>query len=266
MRVETEAKLNLCLAIRGTDGGKHLIDSLFVPAGIKDVVIGEKAENLTVEYTDGRVYERDTALLTARAVVEKYSAGGARFLIEKGIPEGAGLGGSSADAGAVAKIYRFLYGIEEIDVGLLSEISSDAPYFYRGGAARVRGTGEIFEETVVPELFKVVLVPRGGVDTGVCYGLYDKIGGEDGDVGEFIRELGKGRLPKPFNALRRAAETLNPQIADGIKILEKVGFVAGMTGSGSGVFGIENDREAYKYKLRKLTDYTSGFGVYAAKE
>ena len=80
MRVEIEAKLNLCLAIRGTEGNRHLIDSLFVPVGIKDAVSGEKAEKVEVAYTDGRVYERDTAYLAARAVIERYAMGGARFL------------------------------------------------------------------------------------------------------------------------------------------------------------------------------------------
>lgn len=266
MRVEIEAKLNLCLAIRGTEGNRHLIDSLFVPVGIKDAVSGEKAEKVEVAYTDGRVYERDTAYLAARAVIERYAMGGARFLIEKGIPEGAGLGGSSADAGAVARILCGLYGREDVDVGLLAAIGSDVPYFYRGGAARVRGTGNICEEAEVPRLYKVVVVPDGKVNTGECYGLYDKIGGEDGDVEEFIGELKRGRLPKPFNALRRAAETLNPGIADAVRILESVGFTAGMTGSGSAAFGMENDREAYKYKLRKLSDCASKFGVYAEKE
>ena len=118
----------------------------------------------------------------------------------------------------------------------------------------------------LPELYKVVVVPRGKVDTGKCYRLYDEIGGEGGDVDEFVRELKRGRLPKPFNALERAANVLNPRIKEAKDVLEKVGFKSGMTGSGSAVFGIENDREAYEYKKKKLIEYAPYLDVYAEKE
>lgn len=266
MRVEAEAKLNLCLAIKGTDGNRHIIDSIFVPAGIKDIIYVEKSEKTSVSYTDGRKYERDTAAAVAEAVSRRYGTGGARILIEKRIPEGAGLGGSSADAGAVARALDALYRIGGIDPRLLVSIGSDVPYFYFGGAARVSGTGEVCTPLSLPPLLKTVLVPSGTVNTGECYRLYDETGGENGDVDAFLEELLTGRIPKPFNALRHAAQQLNPMIEKGISILEKAGFTAGMTGSGSAVFGLESNPADYIYKTRKLFQYASGFDVYAEKE
>ena len=164
MRVEAEAKLNLCLAIKGTDGNRHIIDSIFVPAGIKDIIYVEKSEKTSVSYTDGRKYERDTAAAVAEAVSRRYGTGGARILIEKRIPEGAGLGGSSADAGAVARALDALYRIGGIDPRLLVSIGSDVPYFYFGGAARVSGTGEVSKGFPVSgdSPFSIVFAGREG--------------------------------------------------------------------------------------------------------
>lgn len=267
MRTLAYAKLNLCLSVLGVKDGRHVIDSVFYPAPIFDEIYAGRADELTVEYTDGRVYERDTAVLAGRAVTDGYKAGGARIVIKKNIPEGAGLGGSSADAGAVARILRELYSLPDIDEKILSSVGSDVPYFYRGGCARVGGTGEIVQKIDLPKLYTVAVVPKGGVNTGECYRLYDEIGGESGDADEFLSSLRRGENPKPFNALGRAAQTLNEGTEKARLLLEKAGFKGGITGSGSAAFGMETDEAKFAFNLKKLIEYAPpSVAVYYEKE
>lgn len=267
MRTLAYAKLNLCLAVTGVKGGRHLLDSVFVPAPIFDEIYAEKADELVIEYTDGRVYERDTAVLAGRAVIDEYKAGGARIVIKKNVPEGAGLGGSSADAGAVARVLKELYSLPEIDENVLLSVGSDVPYFYRGGDARVSGTGEKVEKIELPPIYTVVVVPPGRVNTGECYRKYDEIGGESGDADAFIERLKKGENPQPFNALARAAVMLNESTGEALKLVKRAGFAGGITGSGSAAFGMETDKAKFAFNLKKLIEYApSSFAVYYEKE
>lgn len=259
------AKINLCLAVVGRRGEKHLIDSVFCPAPVKDVLRLEKANGVTVTYSDGRSYPRDTAFLAAKAICDKYGLPGVKVVVEKGIPEGAGLGGSSADAGAVARGMEKLFGLPPVDEILLSSIGGDVPYFARGGYARVRGVGEKVERIDLPLFYVVVLVPDVGVNTGECYRLYDVLGGETGDVDEFLKEFRQGTC-RPFNALQRAGEKLCPAVTEGIKVLTEAGFACGMTGSGSATFGVETDKRAFREKKERLYENIKGFRLYADEE
>ena len=262
--LEGYAKINLCLAVVGRKGEKHLIDSVFCPVPIKDVVTVERADTVSVTYTDGRTYKNDTAFIAARRMSEKYGVG-AKITIGKGIPEGAGLGGSSVDAGTVIRGIVQLYGLAEPDSDFLVGIGGDVPYFYRGGYARIRGVGGCVEEIDLPRLYTVVLVPKTGVNTGECYRLYDEIGGDGGDVDAFLKEVKEGKI-QPFNALQKAGETLCPDVAEGVRILREAGFACGMTGSGSATFGVETNERAFKEKLRKVKQSANHFALYVEEE
>ena len=260
--IEAPAKINLCLAVKGKDGKLHRLDGVFCPVPfLKDAIRLEKATDVTVAYADGQRYENDTARRMAEAIFDRYGVG-AKIFIDKGIPEGAGLGGSSVDAGAVARGMQSLYGLPEIDTDLLLSVGSDVPYCYAGGVKRVRGFGEETESVSFPPLYAAILVPTTGVDTAKCYALFDEIGGEDGDVDAFIKKAQQGTI-RPFNALRRASERLNEDVRRGIRILEEVGLTAGLSGSGSATFGLDTDRENFEKKLSILRERAKGFTLYA---
>lgn len=269
MEIRAFAKINLCLAVTGKKDGMHTLDGIVTETFLFDKVFMEKTDSeCSVKYTDGRVYFGDTAYKAATIIKEKYHTGGVRVLIEKSIPEGAGLGGSSVDAAAVCRGMNELYGLNGIDNDVMASIGSDVPYCYYGGNKRVSGFGEKIIDVDLPKLFQVVLVPKGRVNTGECYALYDKIGGKNPDVEKFLEEIKSGRLPDCVNALSDAASKLNADIGEGLMLLKKAGFCSGMTGSGSAVFGLERDKKEFLRKLDKLKNYASEekFGIYAQKE
>ena len=99
------AKINLSLAVTGkAPNGYHTIDTVILPITLSDTVCVALADTVTVCYTDGRVYPDDVAYKTAKAICKRFGLSGVSVRIDKRIPEGAGLGGSSADAAAYEQI------------------------------------------------------------------------------------------------------------------------------------------------------------------
>lgn len=256
------AKINVTLEIVGVSEGKHCIDSVFYPTDVCDRAWAERADSIEITYTDGRRYENDVAYRAAERISARFGGIGLKMRIEKGIPEKAGLGGSSVDAGLAIRAMRDLYSLPTIEPESLLPIGSDVPYFVRGGVCRVRGLGERTEEIRLPKLYGLILVPDSGVDTGECYRLYDRIGGDSGSTEAFLEQVGRG-IVKPFNALQRAGERLNEKVSEGLRVLEGAGFIACMTGSGSATYGITTDRDAFEEGKKRLIGKADGFTVYA---
>ncbi len=81
------------------------------------------------------------------------SGHGVRLVVRKQIPAGAGLGGGSADAAAALLAVRKLLDVDVDDAGiaeLAAEIGSDVPFCVGGGAAWMRGRGEVIEPVSLP--------------------------------------------------------------------------------------------------------------------
>ena len=135
---------------------------------------------------------------------------------------------------------------------MLVELGSDVPFQYEGGFARVKGKGESIKTLFLPKVYLAILYPPKGVSTAECFSLYDRVGGEAGDVDELIESLSKKRKPVFFNALEKAATMLVEEIGTCRKVLEEAGFNCGMTGSGSAMFGIEYEERDFRKKLKEV--------------
>lgn len=251
---KARAKLNLCLAVTGKVGAKHALDTVIVPIDLYDTVVVTKAEKTEIFY-DGKKspYSPDIVAVTIEKLSLKYNFCGVRVEITKRIPEKAGVGGSSADAAAVIRGIEKLYGFVVDDYGLLEELGSDLAAMYIDAPCRMRGIGREVEPIEVPDGMRFcLLLPKEGVGTRECFGRYDDIGGQNPDVDEIVRALQKREYFFPGNALTAAATELNADIAEGLRLMEEVGFRCGMTGSGSGVFGYEYDDEKFETKKSAL--------------
>lgn len=245
------AKINLCLNIIGTDGAKHLLDTVMMPIDICDTVTMSLSDKNEVFY-DGKIspYPFDTVKRTLEAF-QKFHDGFVRVDITKRIPEKAGIGGSSADASCVARGLEEMFSIK-IDMDLLSDIGSDVPSMYLDCPCRMVGTGKEVMPVGLPKGMKFLLVTGvQGVSTKECFDLYDKIGGENCDVDDMLRRIKNREYFLPTNALQRSACILSPEIEKVLNTLHECGFYAGMTGSGSGVFAYEYDEEKFDEKKAK---------------
>ena len=102
MKVKVNAKLNLSLNVYQKVGERHQISSVAVSVNIFDVVQVTKREdsNVTVSGMDMPL-QNNVAYKTAVAFAKTFDTCGVDVIITKGIPMGAGMGGSSADSSAV---------------------------------------------------------------------------------------------------------------------------------------------------------------------
>ena len=100
MRIFSPAKLNLFLAVTGVrPDGYHELVTLAAPLEWGDNLSAEAADEFSLECDDPQVPvdESNLVLKAARAFRAATAwPGGAKFLLEKRIPVGAGLGGAAA--------------------------------------------------------------------------------------------------------------------------------------------------------------------------
>ncbi|HEU4839493.1 MAG TPA: 4-(cytidine 5'-diphospho)-2-C-methyl-D-erythritol kinase [Micavibrio sp.] len=252
------AKINLYLHVTGRrPDGYHLLDSLVVFLhDMADRVILEPADTLQIDVVGlvpkGADGEDNLAARTVKAVARHVGREpNIRIRLEKNIPSGAGLGGGSSDAAAVVKGLERLWDLslaqEERDTILLS-LGADVPLCYHARPCRFGGIGEILSDVPALPRFSILLIwpdahsatrdifaartPTYTAERAVMPSHFD-------DLASLLAFLAQTE-----NDLQAVAESLTPAIAAARFFLEtREGcLLARMTGSGSCVFGIFEDR------------------------
>lgn len=254
--VNAYAKVNFTLDILGREGGYHLLDSLVSTVSLFDSVTATARTDgkTTVSFTgvgaEG-IPPRNNALRAAEAFSDAFSMAGADITIDRKIPVGTGLGSSSADAAGVLRALAALHGISDtVRLKAIADgLGSDTGYLLTGGWARMTGRGEqIAPIADMPALFLLLLIPSAGVSTPQCFAAFDRRAETfspltEKAIGCLRREGAKGAHAFG-NALTRAAEELNPEVAvllsEAAKLSE-YGF--GMTGSGSACYAVFASQE-----------------------
>lgn len=138
LRLPAHAKLNLALRVLAREeSGFHSIETIFLRLELADRIDIETTPGpgIDVEVSGDATVPADETNLgwrAAAALREQVSgAGGARILLQKHVPAGAGLGGGSADAAAVLWGLNELWGTplsEAALVRLAGDIGSDVPF------------------------------------------------------------------------------------------------------------------------------------------
>ncbi len=244
------SKLNLTLDLTGKEGEYHTLDSLVVTVDCCDLITlrarkddkiflsaqGMGSENIPVE--------KNNACRAARAFMEEYQTKGVDVTVQKNIPVGAGMGGSSADVAGVLRGMAKLYKIplDHRLKAVADRLGSDTGYLLSGGFARIRGRGEQVEDLgKVPPLYFLLFLPPEGVSTAQCFARSDKLeslppqtentaiallNGDYAAAGQFFS-----------NGLYPAASELNSDIKRALEEARSFAPLgASMTGSGSAVF------------------------------
>ena len=170
------AKLTLTLRVTGVrDDGYHLIDAEMVSLDIADELTFRPADatriTLTGPTSAGLSSGDDNLVARALRAVGRT----ADVTLDKRIPHGGGLGGGSADAGAV---FRWA-GVDDLE--LAASIGADVPFCTRGGRARVRGIGEVLDPLPFVERTVTLATPDFRCDTAAVYRVWDDLGGPTAD-------------------------------------------------------------------------------------
>ncbi|RLJ69790.1 4-diphosphocytidyl-2-C-methyl-D-erythritol kinase [Hydrogenivirga caldilitoris] len=242
-KVSSPAKINLGLWILGKrSDGYHDILTLYHAIDLCDEVRIEEGP-FRVETSTGIPMEEN---LVYRALAEFERRVGREIelsvFINKNIPEGAGLGGGSSNVATVLKEVNRLMGEllgEDELMEIAGIISSDAPFFFRGGTQIGRGRGEILEEIEPIELDVTLLIPSVKASTRKVYSLVRE---EDltpqMSPEKLVSLIREGRYELLENKLGEIACSLYPEIGEAVRFVEHLGFKALVSGSGSAVFYI----------------------------
>ena len=207
--VTAPAKLTLSLSITGVrDDGYHLIDAEMVTLDLADTLEIEAGHGVVIE-GGGEIDPDDNLITRALALVGR----DARVTVAKRIPPGAGLGGGSADAGAILRWAGYS------DVEGAAQLGADVPFCLVGGRARVQGIGELIEPLEHIPRTLTLLIPPFGCSTPAVYRRWDEMGGPTGVNG---------------NDLEPAALEVEPLLDQYRRALEQAtGQTARLAGSGS---------------------------------
>lgn len=261
LTVYPTAKINLFLEILGkrTDG-YHSIHSLFIPVTLTDSISFELADELELQVTGLTDCSVDDNLVWKAANLLKKTYDikiGAKIQLHKNIPSGAGLGGGSSDAAFTLKALSNIWGmnlsINDLE-SLSSSIGSDCPFFVKNIPAIVTGRGEKVEPIdFALEKYILIVCPDVYISTPKAYSML----GYSISTEEKKRTCVANDVLSYKNDFENAVFEHYPQLSEIKNLLYKNGAVyASMSGSGSSIFGIFNDKESAE-SIRNKINYKS---------
>lgn len=254
------AKLNLTLDVLGKrPDGYHDLKSVMQTISIRDDVEIDvdtgKPWSLQCDAEGVPNDERNLAWKAAKVFYEntKFETTGIAIRITKRIPMEAGLGGGSADAGAVLRALNRHYG-EPLSILALVElgslVGSDVPFCTLCGTAMVEGRGERLRKLPdLPDCCFVVCKPDFSSSTPELYRKLDETEiPKHPDNGAMESALLAGDLGKVaeniFNVFDPVVTQDHLELNYIKSIFNSYGSVAQqMTGTGSAVFAIVPDFE-----------------------
>lgn len=259
--VSSPAKLNLYLAVTGRrpDGFHDLVSLVAKLAwGDRLTVIEDGLPGFRLECDDPAVPPGASNLVLRAAEAFRAATGrpdGARFVLEKRIPMGAGLGGGSSNAAATLEALNACTGSPLARMDLMriaAGLGSDCPLFLIEGPAVLRGRGDRVEAPAEPALAGrlrgrrvLVFKPGFGVPTPGAYAALARAGTYDGaakaEAGLAAWMSGEGPLHNSFEPVIFAKYLALPAALEGLRAL---GLCPMMTGSGSACFAFLGEGDA----------------------
>ena len=274
VEILSPAKVNLHLEVGDVrPDGFHEITSLFQAVSLFDRMVWENTSNpgecrilgdFPCPAEDNLIYK----------AVEKFRSltgyrKGVSVSVEKKIPHEAGLGGGSSNAAAALKAMESLSGLtlsEEDRVAAASFLGSDIPFFLYGGASAVTGRGEVVEPVSSRSDFAMVLVKPDslGISTAEAYrsvDLWKRANPAKQNIlsKEDMLNSYESAPPSDWPFYNTFFETFKNQykpLEFISNLLYDSGAVfAGLSGSGSAVFGIFSSEEKAECARVELKGY-----------
>jgi 4-diphosphocytidyl-2-C-methyl-D-erythritol kinase len=233
------AKINLALHVRGRrPDGYHELETVFafVDAGDELTVTPAEADSVHVTGEFAVLLEQGTDNIVLQALAAMPRRHGWAVHLDKRLPVAAGLGGGSADAGAVFRLIERLHGLPQDWQAIAAGLGADVPACVRSIAAIGHGTGTQLDAVHNDLAGTAVLLvnPRVPLATGPVFRGWDGIDRGPLPRGDLRTIARAGR-----NDLEPGAIALVPQIAQVLDWLRQTGaWLVRMSGSGATCFAL----------------------------
>ena len=267
------SKINIGLNIidRRPDG-YHNIQSIMVPIGWSDIleIVPAAGKETTLTVTGRPVCcppEKNLVMKALRAV-EKVSGPlpPVDIFLRKIVPDGAGLGGGSADAAATVSLLNGLFDLGLTDTTMAeicSTVGADCPFFIYGRPMAASGNGTTLCPIDLPGLEGLTVVvtkPDISISTAEAYGGITP-SGTAWDLGQLAASPRQNWKSDLINLFERPMAASHPEIGTLVDLFYEHGACyAAMSGSGSAVFGLfESDILAEK-AAASVRPYATWYG------
>lgn len=236
------AKINLALHVRRRrEDGYHELETLFafVDAGDRLSVTPAERDSLRVlgEFAGTLSNPFDNIVMQALSALPRQQ--GWAVTLEKNLPVAAGLGGGSADAGALFRLVECSQGLPDDWQARAARLGADVPACVLSRACIGRGTGTELTEVAndLAGMACLLVNPRLPLSTGPVFKAWDGIDRGALPQGDLRTIMLEGR-----NDLEAPALGLCPVIGDVLSALRATDPVlARMSGSGATCFALYAD-------------------------
>lgn len=239
------AKINLALHVRRRrEDGYHELETLFAFVDAGDTLSATPAEVdrlITVGEFAGAL-DAPFDNIVARALSALPRAEGLAITLDKALPVAAGLGGGSADAGAVFRLVERAFGLPDDWPARAARLGADVPACVRSTTCLGRGTGTELEPVASDLAGAPVLLvnPRLPLATGPVFRAWDGI-----DRGALPEGSAREIALAGRNDLEAPAIALCPAIAEVLAHLRATAaWLVRMSGSGATCFALFDDASA----------------------
>ena len=249
------AKINLGLKIiNKRDDGYHNLQSLFLEINLHEILTFVESEEFLLTASDPALAINDTNLICkayqAMLPFKTDIFTNYKVHVEKVIPMGSGLGGGSSNAActivALNDLWKCNLSIQKLkEIG--AKLGADVPFFIEGGFQLAEGIGDYLtpvDSTPLTNLTFLLVVPDIHISTTWAYkSLNIHLQGEN-DIPKFAPFTMPVNWQLFENDFERVIRSTYPEIDEIKSQLYDCGAIfAGMSGSGSTVFGIFDNRE-----------------------
>jgi 4-diphosphocytidyl-2-C-methyl-D-erythritol kinase len=262
-KIYAHAKINWFLeVVSKRPDGYHDLNMLMQRIHLHDTLHLIPADHISLQIVSDPVSrypiniptDESNIILRAIRLLQQHCniSAGARIVLEKRIPQQAGLGGGSADAAATLQGLNILWGLNlssDQMAALGLQLGADVPYCLQSKPAIVGGIGEQVNLVDIPEQYALLLIqPQAGISTAKLFtSLSDNKHNLKNSRTFCLEATLQALKTRDFSLLRTsaindlqiAAQSMVPQISEIQHTLYTHGAAfAQMTGAGSAVYGV----------------------------
>ena len=254
LEYQSNCKINLGLKILNRrDDNFHNLESIFAEIDLHDTITLSESSRLEFHCSDHSInsLSNNTVIQSYEIMrllvddVQEYS-----IYLEKNIPIGSGLGGGSSNAATTLKALNNLWELNLSNNELLNiaeSIGSDVPFFINGGIQYITGFGDILNplDNIKIANFSILLVyPNIHINTKWAYQSLKKGLEVPETYNKFLDFNGQLNWTLLKNDFENVVFSTYPEI--GVikqKLISRKVLYAGLSGSGSTVYGIFDNQE-----------------------
>ena len=266
--VKSYSKINLGLKILNKrPDNYHNIKSVFIEIDLFDIMEFKPSKTFNIQCDNKNVpiNNQNTIAKAYSALNQHYELkNNFKISLYKSIPIESGLGGGSSNAAttliALNKLNNLNLNKQEL-INIAKEIGSDVPFFIKGGIKLIKGTGDIIQDYPSPilnSLSFLLVFPKFSISTSWAYKKIKKTLHNHLDSDKFpaLDEYVDWKLFD--NDFEKVVGSAYPEIFEIKEVLLNNGALySGLSGSGSTMFGIYNNKKFILESQNKLKNYNT---------